>query len=370
MQRQGRHLERSGSKRALNHSGAGGDDDDERAPKRPRVPALAREWTKNRVRLRKVGADRRLFPDNYSVIVEALKVDSLQKLCSSLEPILRRVVFADTLVKQAYDDWISVVEYDGKALLRFKQKTTSVTTRSEAAKAATSYPVSYGSAHSQSQKQLIGEPVNAEQSSPGNMREGGTRVTAIGNQVAKGYATNSQDIAPSMTMQYDMSSITPETQFNGSSILTQASRSSSSLALRPSQQHQNFEFPGLGQSMQPSGLNPFDDWSRLQENRGGVDDYLMEEIRARSHEILENDEMQQMLRILSNGGPSTSFNNLDGFPSYMQTPAPAFNFEDDRTRPSGRAVVGWLKIKAAMRWGIFVRRKAAERRAQLVELED
>ncbi|GJN27511.1 hypothetical protein PR202_gb15541 [Eleusine coracana subsp. coracana] len=279
-------------------------------------------------------------------------------------------VFADTLVKQAYDDWISVVEYDGKALLRFKQKTTSVTTRSEAAKAATSYPVSYGSAHSQSQKQLIGEPVNAEQSSPGNMREGGTRVTAIGNQVAKGYATNSQDIAPSMTMQYDMSSITPETQFNGSSILTQASRSSSSLALRPSQQHQNFEFPGLGQSMQPSGLNPFDDWSRLQENRGGVDDYLMEEIRARSHEILENDEMQQMLRILSNGGPSTSFNNLDGFPSYMQTPAPAFNFEDDRTRPSGRAVVGWLKIKAAMRWGIFVRRKAAERRAQLVELED
>lgn len=27
-----------------------------------------------------------------SVIVEALKVDSLQKLCSSLEPILRRVV--------------------------------------------------------------------------------------------------------------------------------------------------------------------------------------------------------------------------------------------------------------------------------------
>ena len=32
------------------------------------------------------------FPDGCSVIVEALKVDSLQKLCSSLEPILRRVV--------------------------------------------------------------------------------------------------------------------------------------------------------------------------------------------------------------------------------------------------------------------------------------
>lgn len=43
----------------------GGDEDDQ--PERKR-PALA------------------------SVIVEALKVDSLQKLCSSLEPILRRVV--------------------------------------------------------------------------------------------------------------------------------------------------------------------------------------------------------------------------------------------------------------------------------------
>ncbi|KAM0869229.1 hypothetical protein ACQ4PT_040824 [Festuca glaucescens] len=70
MQRQGRHMERSGSKRALDPggSGGGGGGDDEREPKRPRVPALA------------------------SVIVEALKMDSLQKLCSSLEPILRRVV--------------------------------------------------------------------------------------------------------------------------------------------------------------------------------------------------------------------------------------------------------------------------------------
>lgn len=33
-----------------------------------------------------------------SVIVEALKVDSLQKLCSSLEPILRRVVTMNALL--------------------------------------------------------------------------------------------------------------------------------------------------------------------------------------------------------------------------------------------------------------------------------
>ncbi|TKW04566.1 hypothetical protein SEVIR_7G118600v4 [Setaria viridis] len=283
-------------------------------------------------------------------------------------------VFADTLVKQAYDDWINVVEYDGKALLRFKQKKKSVTTRSETAKASASYPASNSLVHSQKQ---LASPVNAEQSSLSNISEDGTRVVSIGNQGARGYAANPQDMAPtsSITMQYDMSSLAPEGQFSGSSIQPQALRSSNTLALRPMQQQQqpllqNFEFSGLGgQSTQPSSLNPFDDWSRLQENRGSVDDYLMEEIRARSHEILENDEMQQMLRILSMGGAPTGLNNVDSFPSYP-SPAPAFSFEDDRSRSSGKAVVGWLKIKAAMRWGIFVRRKAAERRAQLVELED
>ncbi|KAF9683508.1 hypothetical protein SADUNF_Sadunf04G0021100 [Salix dunnii] len=42
----------------------------------------------------------------------------------------------------------------------------------------------------------------------------------------------------------------------------------------------------------------------------------------------------------------------------------------DRSRSSGKAVVGWLKLKVALRCGIFVRKKAAERRAQLVELDD
>ncbi|KAK8965374.1 hypothetical protein KSP40_PGU006628 [Platanthera guangdongensis] len=44
----------------------------------------------------------------------------------------------------------------------------------------------------------------------------------------------------------------------------------------------------------------------------------------------------------------------------------AFTVKDHR----GESVVWWLKIKAAMRWGIFIRKKAAERRAQIIELED
>lgn len=92
----------------------------------------------------------------------------------------------------------------------------------------------------------------------------------------------------------------------------------------------------------------------------------------RSHEILENDDMQHLLRVFNMGGAGTSNLQEDGygFPSYMPSPFPSYNFDDDRSRSSGKAVVGWLKIKAAMRWGIFIRKKAAERRAHLVELED
>ncbi|XVE98741.1 hypothetical protein REPUB_Repub03eG0134000 [Reevesia pubescens] len=64
MQRQTRYMERTNSMARGKRSLEG---DEEQQPERKR-PALA------------------------SVIVEALKVDSLQKLCSSLEPILRRVV--------------------------------------------------------------------------------------------------------------------------------------------------------------------------------------------------------------------------------------------------------------------------------------
>lgn len=120
--------------------------------------------------------------------------------------------------------------------------------------------------------------------------------------------------------------------------------------------------------MQTPNLNPFDDWSQNRDR--GVDDFFSEEeIRLRSHEMLENEDMQHLLRLFSMGGQANNSIPEDGFafPSFMPSPMP--NFDEDRTR-SGRAVVGWLKIKAAMRWGFFIRKKAAERRAQIVELED
>lgn len=109
--------------------------------------------------------------------------------------------------------------------------------------------------------------------------------------------------------------------------------------------------------------------------RGLEDFFPEEEIRLRSHEMLENEDMQHLLRIFNMGGQAhASFNaHEDGYPnssSYMNANAMSYSFDDEPNRSSGKAVVGWLKLKAALRWGIFVRKKAAERRAQLVELDD
>lgn len=142
---------------------------------------------------------------------------------------------------------------------------------------------------------------------------------------------------------------------------TSGENSAVGLALGPSQ--------SSASGFQPSSLAPFDDWSHNRDK--GVDDFFSEEeIRMRSHEMLENDDMQQLLRIFSMGNHASINMPEDAFAysSYISS-SPMPNFDEDRTRP-GKAVVGWLKIKAAMRWGFFIRKKAAERRAQLVELDD
>jgi hypothetical protein len=115
--------------------------------------------------------------------------------------------------------------------------------------------------------------------------------------------------------------------------------------------------------------------SNLSSYRGVEDYFSEEEIRMRSHEMLEHEDMQHLLRMFNVGGHAHTSVNMteDGYPyssGHMGTPSLNYNFDDDRSRSSGKAVVGWLKLKAALRWGIFIRRKAAERRAQLVELDD
>ncbi|GFP99453.1 hypothetical protein PHJA_002089400 [Phtheirospermum japonicum] len=249
-------------------------------------------------------------------------------------------VYVDAWVKKAYDNWGQVVEYDGKSLLNLKQVKKSSTSRNDFPLGTSNYSHSLDN---QLQPQRLPEPSSVDQS----MLIGGSGYND--NMTAR-YPTQSQLINSNSRIQFEPASFTQHDQPN---------------------QIQNTTYD----NKVDLALGPFDDWS-TNRSKGSVDnDFLSEdEIRMRSHEMLENEDMQHLLRLFSMGAHTPVNGPEDGggfsFPSYEpSSPSPGFSYGEDRAR-SGRAVAGWLKIKAAMRWGIFIRKKAAERRARIVELED
>ncbi|XWS70928.1 hypothetical protein CRYUN_Cryun03dG0092600 [Craigia yunnanensis] len=271
-------------------------------------------------------------------------------------------VYVDTLVKKAYENWNQVIEYDGKSLLNFKQNRRS-SARNELQMGAIDYP---NALDHQLQLPRVPVPVPTEQV------HSGLQVEGYNDNQSTRYSGQSQLVNSNSRNQFDSMQFVSHDQLINNSQQPQSSRNDNSvvgLALGPPQSSA-LGFQNIGSSMQPSNLDPFDDWTNNRDN--GVEDlFSEEEIRSRSHEMLENEDMQHLLRLFSMGGHASINVTEDagyGFPNYMPSPMPNF-VDEDRSRP-GKAVVGWLKIKAAMRWGFFIRKKAAERRAQIVELEE
>lgn len=265
-------------------------------------------------------------------------------------------VYVDTLVKKAYDNWDQVIEYDGKSLLSFKQVRRS--SRNEPQVAALEY--SNALDH---RLQIPRLPVSFTSEQPS--ADSGLTVGGYNGDVAARYSTPSQLGNANTRSQFpSTSSYMPHDQLASNQVQSSRNDNNVGLALGPPP---SAGFQATGSLIQTPGLNPFDDWSSNRD-RGDVEFLTEEEIRMRSHEMLENEDMQHLLRLFSMGGHASISVPEDGygFPNYMPSPQP---YDEDRSR-SGKAVVGWLKIKAAMRWGFFVRKKAAERRAQLVELDE
>ncbi|ESQ50567.1 hypothetical protein EUTSA_v10022604mg [Eutrema salsugineum] len=240
--------------------------------------------------------------------------------------------YVDGLVRKAYENWDQVIEYDSKSLMNFNQvnKTDALDY---------SIPVSVPSQASTSYSDLTGE-------------------ASVYNQSQLGADTSSY-------MHFGNNSFATQEQLINNAHGSQSNGVGARLALCP---------PTGSQSQQmvqpPPEMNSFNsDWSNT--GNGFLSE---EEIRARSNEMLENDDMQQLLRLFSMSGgeqQQTTPMNLseDGFGFHSFGQSSMADYEEDRSN-SGKPVVGWLKIKAAMRWGFFIRRKAAQRRAQIVELDD
>ena len=164
-----------------------------------------------------------------------------------------------------------------------------------------------------------------------------------------------------------------------------ANSSLTGLALGPPQ---SASTSGVG-TVAPSLMNlpqvPFE-WNqrsrsmRRQESFGRVvplDEMVTEEeLRRQSLELLDNEDMntqiQQLLRMFNGQGGDVPFSP---YPGMGVDEGFSYSIPDDVTiealkpRENHKAYVGWLKLKAALRWGIFIRKRAAERRAQLEEVE-
>ncbi|XP_066329564.1 calmodulin-binding protein 60 B-like [Miscanthus floridulus] len=254
-------------------------------------------------------------------------------------------LFADALVKKAYDNWMYVIEYDGKGLLNPKPKKKAAST----GQAETHAPAVGATPYQQHLSST---------SMPGPSPSGGTDSIGYGVDQSATHPSQLQSSSANVQPPYD-----DTFSFLPPNMLTGSANDAMGLELGQLQQ-----VISQGQAIQPANVG-YGDWPRNRDSQY-ADDFT-EDIRVKSHQMLESEDMQQLLRVFSMGGASGSLpDDTFNFQPYMPSPLPNLGFETERSHSSGKAVVGWLKIKAAMRWGIFVRKKAAERRAQLVDLED
>lgn len=261
-------------------------------------------------------------------------------------------VYVDTLVKKAYDNWMHVIEYDGKSLLNYNQDKNLEPAHPQALMGSHEYSnlIQQTSIHS------LPHPVNTGQPS----MDTGATVGGYHDGTTTSFSMQSQNTNLNSSIQFDDNAFSLQSQLMSVPHQAQLQRSENGMML------------GMPQTV----THGFQTASISNSTYRGVEDFFPEEeIRIRSHEMLENEDMQHLLRMFNMGSHAhASFNSHeDGYPNpsaYMPANNMSYNFDDEPKSSSGKAVVGWLKLKAALRWGIFVRKKAADRRAQLIELDD
>ena len=240
-------------------------------------------------------------------------------------------VFVDSLVKRAYENWHQVIEYDDKVL---DTLASTKGTNPSIASVNENYDANYYTTTTQKSRQQY---ITSE---PSPQCQNNITHPAVHQLIEFPFGRSDQNAVMTMNNQK---------------------------ALLPS----SVNYMPIGNST--AGVSDFaGDWSRPR-NGHGFEDFVADEIRFRSSEMLETDDMQRLLKTFGVGvGMGAGFGHSDEacytytspYDHQMDHP-----YAQERGKGSGKAVVGWLKLKAALRWGIFIRKRAAERRAQLVELE-
>ncbi|TYJ13035.1 hypothetical protein E1A91_A10G023700v1 [Gossypium mustelinum] len=241
-------------------------------------------------------------------------------------------VYVDGLVKKAYENWMHVIEYDAKSSPGSNEDDNTGCSKANVPMDLQAYP---------SHHQVLPSLLVPEQPP----MDSGLNV---GDPMA----------ASQLPMQSQNARLNAQTtQLNGALF---AELNDNELTHHcPSHSSSKPGFHGVA----ASNIPPF---------KAEAEDFLSEEeIRMRSNEVLENEDMQHLLRVFNMGSHGHGASNPCSS-KYMPT-APSLNCgfnNEEALSSSGKAVVGWLKLKAALRWGVFTRKKVAERLARLVELDE
>ncbi|CAK9234957.1 unnamed protein product [Sphagnum jensenii] len=276
-------------------------------------------------------------------------------------------VYVDKLVKVAYENWENVVEYDGEALVGVSTypvaKGIDTHTEDPITPIANPSPTQSHKSNQQSTLNQIQQPPLA----PLQQRPSTSSAGLLMGSVLRMNSNMESRHQPAVLS-------SSQQNYVGNSGMT-------GLALGPPQSGltaSNAEFlaldPGMPSGMMNTSSGGIEWQAHVQETYapGLTLEELPseEELRARSLELLENEDMhsqiQQLLRMFNTGEGTLAGEDYEF--SGPQVGVPTLRTQE--TRANGKAGVGWLKLKAALRWGIFVRKQAAARRAQLEEVED
>ncbi|CAM6026887.1 unnamed protein product [Sphagnum balticum] len=275
-------------------------------------------------------------------------------------------VYVDKLVKVAYENWENVVEYDGEALVGVKPppvlkgmdiKTVDPVTTSVANPLLLQ---SHGSMMPQYDPNSLATRAYGQLTQVPDPNQNILMGSEL--QINSNMESRHQSFVSSSSQQNYIGNV-------GMTGLALGLPKSSPTASSPA-------FSAGDAGMAPDMMNPSSggiEWqSHVQDNYAqgfSLEELPSEdELRARSLEFLENEDMhtqiQQLLQMFSTVEAPLGDYNLSG----SRYGGPTAGSQE--TRANGKAFVGWLKLKAAVRWGIFVRKQAAARRAQLEEVED
>ncbi|CAK9227776.1 unnamed protein product [Sphagnum troendelagicum] len=281
-------------------------------------------------------------------------------------------VYVDKLVKVAYENWENVVEYDGEALVGVKHppvlKGTDIKTV-DPVTTSVANPLLLQSHGSNQQLTLMMpqyDPNSLATRAYGQL----TQIPDPNQNILMGSELQINSNMESRHQSFVSSS--SQQNYNGNVGMTGLALGLPKSSLTASSP----AFSAGDAGMAPDMMNPSSggiEWqSHVQDNC--AQNFFLEELpsedelRARSLEFLENEDMhtqiQQLLRMFSTVEAPLADYNLSG----SRYGGPTAGSQE--TRANGKAFVGWLKLKAAVRWGIFVRKQAAARRAQLEEVED